>query len=215
MISARRAPRAAAAALMVGLLAAGCATEEPGTPSASSWTSSADNSTSASGGDVPQVSSPLDASAYLDRPCDLVPQTVMNELSYTEPGKALTADENSTAALSGPGCGWNVRGHGQSVVVGIQTGNQQDGMGGLQGIYDGYQDGQFEYYEPTTVDGYPAAFSDISDNRDRGSCAMYVGIADDLTYSVYAGPYGDDPDAACPVVEQVAGAVIETLKGGA
>ncbi|PXY33808.1 DUF3558 domain-containing protein [Prauserella flavalba] len=215
MTSARHVPRVTAAVLLAGLLASGCATEEPGTPTPSSPTSNGESGTSAAGADVPPVANPLDASAYLDRPCDLVPQNVMDGLSYTEPGNALTAEENSTAALSGPGCGWNVRGRGQSVVVGIQTGNQQDGIGGLQGIYDAYQDGQFEYYEPTTVGDYPAAFSDISDKRDRGSCAMYVGIADDLTYSVYAGPYTDDPDEACPVAEQVAGAVIDTLKGGA
>lgn len=41
-----------------------------------------------------------------------------------------------------------------SLTLTVQTGNREAGMGGLQGMYDAYQNGQFEYWEPTTVGDY-------------------------------------------------------------
>ncbi|MFF5987795.1 DUF3558 domain-containing protein [Prauserella flavalba] len=202
----------AAFALVVAFAVTSCSAEEPGTPTTTTSAAVA-TGTSPAEGDVPQVQNPLDPAGYLDKPCDLLPSDFMHGLGYTEPGQPQ--EDKSLVELTGPACGWNDRGKGETVVVAVQTGNQRDGAGGLQGLYDAYKAGQFEYWEPTTVDDYPAAFSDNYDARESGSCRIVVGIADDLSFSASAGPYSDEPGQACPVAEQVAGAVIDTLKGGA
>lgn len=200
--------------LAVGVVVAmgGCSGEEPGTP----VTPTAGESSSGSGSssEVPSVANPLDISPFLENPCELVPRSAVSDLGYAEPGEPLTAEDSSAAALSGPGCVWGEQDSIRGIQLGIQTGNRKNGVGGLQGLYDAYQSGQYVYWEPTTVAGYPAAFLDAVDLRDRGTCSLSVGIADDLSFSVSGNGYTKQPTQACPDAKMVAEQVIATLKGG-
>lgn len=193
---------------VIVLLASGCSGQEPGTPIATETGGARD------GRDVPQVVNPLDMSAYLDNPCGLVPQKMVSRLGYVDPGEPDTGKTSSSAKLSGPGCSWTAPDSIKAVDINIQTGNRKNELGGLQGLFDAYERGQYVYWESTTVTGYPAAYNDAVDLRDSGVCSLSIGIADDLTFSVTAAGYTDQPNQACTDAEQVAEQVIATLKGG-
>jgi hypothetical protein len=150
----------------------------------------------------------------LDDPCALVPKDFLQKLGYVEPGKKQTGETESVAALVGPGCGWNESDGIKGVAVNIQTGNRENGLGGLQGLYDAYKRGQFAYWDPATISGYPAASANVSDLRDRGECVFIVGIEDDLSFTAHANGYDKEPQQACPDAKRVAEQVIATLKGG-
>lgn len=198
---------AAVSAVAVALAVAGCSGGEvAGTPLPST-----DSSSSAgAGSDIPQVDVPLDASKYVDSPCALVPQETLAQLGYTEPGEPDTTRE--TKIVSGPGCGWNVRGGGRLLHVGLQTGNQQAGAGGLAAVRAAYESGRHVYYEPIEIDGYPAVFSSISDRRTNGDCRLWVGISNDLTFSVVPSGYENEQDS-CGTAKTVASAVLTNLQG--
>lgn len=212
----RRLTGGIAVAAFVAVLT-GCSQTEGGsaTPAGSASASMPPSSSTASGGaQVPQVQHPLDASPYTDDPCALVPQTQMESRGYLEPGTRETAASNAAAALAGPGCTWNSEGTELLAVV-IQTGNRdQHGTGGLQGVYEAYEGGLLAFLEPASVGDYPAAFTGTADRRSEGNCMLVVGVADNLSFSVVADGYLDDPSQACTDVESVAGTVIETLKDG-
>ncbi|WP_091678797.1 DUF3558 domain-containing protein [Amycolatopsis marina] len=190
-------------------LVGACSGEEPGTPTVRQSTAGAD-----AGGSVPRVGVPLDISTYLENPCSLVPQDFVASLGFPKEGRPDTGKDSSSAELAGPGCVWTVPDSIKGLDVNVQTGNQKNGLGGLQGLYDAYQRGQFSFWEPFSVSSYPAAYHDASDLRDSGVCNLAVGIKDDLTFSVTAAGYDKEPDQACPDAVRVAEQVIATLKGG-
>ncbi|WP_116045785.1 DUF3558 domain-containing protein [Amycolatopsis palatopharyngis] len=190
------------------LVFSGCSETGAGTPVVPT---DKPNSESAS---VPEVAAPLDASRYLGNPCDLVPQNSMADLGYSEPGEKRTKETTATSIMAGPGCAWVVLDGIKSVAVFVHADNQSRGAGGLAALHENYKLGRFAYWEPETVDGYPAAFSDVSDQRDRGGCGLAVGIANDLSFSVSVQGYTKQPDQACADAKQVAEQVISTLKGG-
>lgn len=206
MKSVRRVGLLLALASTLGLVL-GCAGEEPGTPVPTS-------AGVVSGSPVPEVSTPLDASGYLNSPCEIVAQNSLSKLGYTDTGQNRTEDSNGTSAISGPSCGWLHPDSAKTISVLLQTGNRENGLGGLDGNYRAYQQGQYAYWEPARIDGYPAAYSDISDMREQGRCRLIVGIADDLAFDVQASSYFDQPNQACIDAKQVAEQVIATLKGG-
>jgi hypothetical protein len=125
--------------------------------------------------DVPVVENPLDPTEYLDHPCDLLPESFIKEHDLRSPGDP---HDRAQIELAGPGCGWKPNSTGGAIQIIIETANRDAGTGGLQGSYDAFQRGQFDYWDPTSVSHYPAALPQISDDRDRGECNLVVGIAD-------------------------------------
>jgi len=164
----------------------------------------------------PPVVDPLNVSPYLEDPCGLVPGAEPARLGY-ENKRAALPENHSGARLSGPGCDWHAQKNGGTLHVGLQSKNRERGTGGLRGIYQGhFVTKQYSYLEPTTIDGYPAAFSDAADGRPGGSASLFVGIADDMTFSVALGPLGEGKQQEAEEgVRTIASAVIRTLKGGA
>lgn len=198
------------------MVLAACSQAEPGSPEPGTSTSSpASPSTSSSdtAGEVPKVDNPLDPSAYLNNPCKLVSQSDMASLGYTEPGSANVEDGGDDDPFAGPSCSWFAEGV-EGIYVGIGTGNRDHGAGGLRSAYSNYQNGWNKYWEPTTINGYPAAFTDTHDFRSEGEYKLLVGIRDDLTIGVLTDGYVDDPDQAPEDIKTVAGMVIDTLKDG-
>lgn len=193
--------RIAIAIAVASLALASCSSTEAGT------------ATPAPGSEkvAPPVTDPLDAEPFLKDPCALVPA----ELGYKNP-KASLPENSSTARLAGPGCDWRGDVDDATLSVNIQTENAKNGMGGMQGVYDGhFVTGQYRYLEPVEVAGYPAAYADLSDLRDRGESTIRVGISEDVTFSVALGPLGDGKKAEVDkAIHTVAEAVIKTLKAG-
>lgn len=189
-----------AIALSLALTSA-CSETKAGNPIASS-------SSAAATPTVPAVKLPLDPAAFVDKPCDLVPQQLLSQLGYTDP--------TPTAADSpfGPGCGWiDVSGSNpKNFSAGLQI-LKGKRNGGLSSIYQTRDGGGYAFADPTEVSGYPAAFADTQDRRTQGKCSVYVGIADDLTFSVGVDGYQNAQDS-CDTAKQIAAAVITKLQGG-
>ncbi|OZM71494.1 hypothetical protein CFN78_20350 [Amycolatopsis antarctica] len=164
---------------------------------------------------APRVSIPLDASPYEERPCSLVSQQVMSQFGYTEPGENSTEKTEGKAKLAGPVCNFKSPIKGGSSTIIIETENRKRGTGGLSGVYAAFEAGRFAYLEAATVEDYPAVFSDVTDVREIGKYSLAVGVADDLTFSVSVGPYGQGKrDEAREAAEGIASAAVRTLQEG-
>ncbi|MEV6647125.1 DUF3558 domain-containing protein [Amycolatopsis sp. NPDC051371] len=203
---------AAVAAVSAGLATA-CTTTTGGTASPSTAESSATDAPSADPG-VPKVATPLDASKYAGDTCAIVPQDILASLRFTDPGRFEAQNNDSVFTQAGPSCSWTRHGEGIGLSVTIGTGNRDRGTGGLAGLYNGYQNKTYIRFleRAPDVEGYPAVHWGIVDERPRGNCGMDVGIADDLTFDVYAQGYQGQDDS-CGAATQVAASIIKTLKG--
>ncbi|MEV4050527.1 DUF3558 domain-containing protein [Amycolatopsis sp. NPDC049688] len=184
----------------------GAASPAPGT-SASTGTSQADP-------EVPKVTQPpLDAGKYAADTCGLLPQDLLASLKYTDAGEYHPAG-NTPLTAAGPSCSWKIKGEGIGLQVILGTGNRDNGVGGLAGTYAAYRQKKLvRFLEPApAVEGYPAVYAGVQDERSRGTCAMDVGIADDLSFSVQAQGYQGQDDS-CAAAAQAAAGVVKTLKG--
>jgi hypothetical protein len=193
-------------------LATACTTTTDGTATPSTAGSSATDAPSADP-EVPKVPTPLDASKYVGDTCAIVPQDVLTSLRYTDQG-VYEAQGDSTYTKAGPSCAWKLRGEGIGLSVEIGTGTRDRGAGGLAGLYNGYQNKTFIRFleRAPDVEGYPAVYFGIQDDRPKGNCGLGLGIADDLAVDVYAQGY-EGQDDSCGAATQVASSIIKTLKG--
>jgi hypothetical protein len=183
-----------------------CSTKTGGTATPSP-TDSGTATSAPSDPNVPKVSAPLDPSAYLADPCKVVPESLMTELGFTKPGKP---NVNTTTSKAGPSCAWLAGAKGNTVA--ILTGNRDRGAGGLVALYAS-KGTLFAFVEPAPdVEGYPAAYAQLKDNRSAGECGIFVGIADDLVFDVHNTGYQGEQDS-CDAAQKVAAAVVKTLKG--
>lgn len=181
----------------------GCTSERNGDPAARPTTGSSE--TSQSDG-APRVDEPLDATGFMAQPCAVLSQQQLAEFSVTRPGLPTTT--GAVAENVGPFCTWHDDPDlGSTIGVGLLPGNKH----GLADTYRGRA--QFEHFEPTTVDGYPAVYANSPDLRSEGSCGITVGISDTLAFN--ASEQGQlDAEGACEKAKQVASAALATLKGG-
>lgn len=189
---------------------AGCTSTAVGTPIAAPSTTQAATTTpdEDSTYGAPRVEHPLNATPFLDQPCAVLTPTQLNTFGITKPGKPETT--GPLAEKAGPMCIWrNDVEPSFGFDVGFLTGNKN----GLADTYRGGEEAFPGYFEPTTVDSYPAVFNDVVDGRDGGRCNLTVGISDDLTFrtSPTSTPLGRQ---TCDEAVKVAQAVIATLKAG-
>ena len=202
---------AALVVLSAGSLAA-CTTTKDGTASPSA-TGSTSAGPSPEAPEVPKVSVPLDVSKYVADPCGLVPADVLTPLRLPVPGENQPAG-NDSRTKAGPSCSWKIQGEGIGVLLTLGTVSRDRGAGGLAGLYAGYKQRTFiRFLEPAPeVEGYPAIYYDLADERAMGACGLGVGIADDLAVDVYAQGYQGQDDS-CGTAARIAAAMIKTLKG--
>ncbi|WP_233226184.1 DUF3558 domain-containing protein [Amycolatopsis sp. CA-126428] len=194
-------------------LATACTSQTEG---AASPAPNASASTGASPADpeVPKVTQPpLDAGKYAADTCGLLPRDLLASMKYTDAGE-YHPKGNTPLTAAGPSCSWKIKGEGIGLQVILGTGNRDLGAGGLAGTYAAYRLKKFvKFLEPApAVEGYPAVYADIQDERPMGTCAMVVGIADDLSFSIQAQGYQGQDDS-CAAASQAAAGVVKTLKG--
>jgi hypothetical protein len=175
-------------------------TTEPGPPPN---TTSAANPGNRFG--APEVQNPLDATKQLANPCASLTESQLGVLGLA--GPAIPGDEASFEDL-GPYCAWRDTSGSARFTIGYIVPNAS----GLADLYRGQDDGQWAYWEPTTVNGYPGVWQSATDQRKRGHCTISVGISEELHFSVTSR--GGEPDTACDQVKDVASAVVDTLKSG-
>jgi hypothetical protein len=87
---------------------------------------------------------------------------------------------------------------------------------GLSDIYSVSAARSYALFQPTTVGGYPAAYADLADLRSAGTCALWVGVTDQLAVTIDAHMLeGVNKTNPCAIAEKFGAAMIEHLKGAA
>lgn len=195
------------------MLVAGCSDKQGGTATPATQTTTTDstetsesNTTAPSStGGAPRVNTPLDATKFLPQPCTALSAPALQSMNITKPG------EPDTGSASGPFCTWTSNDSPESKVysVGFITGNKN----GLSDTYRGGKKAFPGYFEPTEVDGYPAVYNGLTENRPSGVCNITVGISDTLAFRTGVEADRATGTKACDLVKQVASSVIKTLKG--
>lgn len=196
---------------MVGVvsvvLIAGCSSAEPGQPTAGASidpSQTPTTSASASGDQAPPVRTALNDARVVADPCSTLTSGQLQGIGFTASVKTKVED-----LPVGNVCNWNddtVGAVGASTGVGVQT----TLIHGLSDIYAQRRD--MAYFIPVTIEGYPAVLTDLTDQRDSGTCALNLGVSDTSVMSINYQQEGLGP-SACDKVQAVARAVVETLRG--
>ncbi len=168
--------------------------------------------------DVPQVVHPLDATPFLKHPCQLVDDKFLARFGDFEKGEP-DVESSHAQKLIGPTCVWyGKEDFDRAVSVIIDTPHQkyaQPELRGLGGLYASKKSGSMDYLQPVQIPGhsdYPAVIAGKQDDMvENRACVVYVGISDDLTINTSLDN-ADSVKEACEVAQNVAAAVLDTLK---
>ncbi|WP_158888297.1 DUF3558 domain-containing protein [Amycolatopsis anabasis] len=169
---------ASALLLMFG---AGCSSGTEGSPSGESPGSTSASTPGGAAGlprsGAPKVADPLPASVFEKHPCDgsLTPAQLTELL-----GEVPSARKTDNAA--GPGCGWTKSSTHAIVDVGYMTGVTD----GLTQMYEVQKPKAAFWQELAPVAGYPAIAYDATRAQPVESCAVAVGVADNLVFDAAA-----------------------------
>jgi hypothetical protein len=161
-------------------------------------------SSSSSVGEAPQVPSPLPVDALTANPCSALSSSQVSDLG-------LTGSGTTRQGQTGPDCQWRSATVYENV---LSISPMLPNKNGLSDIYAGKANDA--YFEPTTIDGYPAVYASSADLRSSGNCSLWVGVTDQLAVSVIAQiASGVNKSNPCPVTGRVATAMIQHLQGAA
>jgi hypothetical protein len=148
----------------------------------------------------PPILVPLDMSRFVSAPC-----TVLKD---TQP----IAHDVAPGVPSGNTCKWvgnKFQYPTYTVIVDMTS-------GGLEALYK--RRAQLRYFEPTTITGFPAVFTDTDRPvANQGRCTLTVGVADDSVITVTStltDPKSSAYSAPCTDADSFAHAVIATIKTG-
>lgn len=200
------------------MLAAGCSDKQGGTALPVTTTTTAESTTTqtpgrsstapSNTGGAPRVTNPVEATKFLAQPCAALSTSALQAMKIGKPGAPDT--ESAVAKSSGPFCIWHSdESSSKTYSVGFLTGNKN----GLSDTYRGGKKAFPGYFEPAEVDGYPAVFNDLVDDRSDGSCNVTVGISDAMAFRVGVQADKATGTKSCDIVKQTASSVITTLKG--
>lgn len=128
-----------------------------------------------------------------------------SKLGLNGPGKGDIT--SAYAKYAGPSCTWSGE-KMSSLGVAFLLGNKN----GLSDMYRGNNAGFYPYFEPTTVDGYPAVMADRVDNRASGFCQVAVGLNDKLMFTAKI-INGSNGRQSCADAKSAAAEVLRTVKG--
>jgi hypothetical protein len=147
---------------------------------------------------APPVTQPLTAGDFGLDPCATLTPTQREAL-------AITDAEFTDLAREGAGCDFR-RGPDDRATVVFAT---RVGLG-LDRVYAQNSSMTWDYWEPTTIDGYPAVgYNAIVDNETT-LCNFAIGISDSLYFWVTAAAENDND--RCRTARQVASAILATVK---
>ncbi|WP_169515761.1 DUF3558 domain-containing protein [Amycolatopsis nigrescens] len=198
---------AGAAGVGVALLVlTGCSQEAPGTPGAqpSAAGSTGQSLPSTGNSKAPRVANPLDASKFATDPCTSLSQARLQNFGVQGSGRPTQSED-------GVGCGWTFGANG-AIGAGVSyIPKVENGLNNAYALNDAnvYSKG---YFVPTEVDGYPAVYNGLVDQRAQGACEMAVGISDK---SIFVVRLTDRPGKdVCKAAANFAEAVVQTIKEG-
>ena len=156
---------------------------------------------------APKVTHPLNTTKYEQNPCSVVTAAQLQALNNHGTGKSFT---NAV----GPACDWT----DDATISTIQVTFYSHGAYaiGLTATYM-IKDKQYSYFQPTQIAGYPAVLTDSGGTHgDKGSCVVYVGLADDLQAAFQVDLIESSPGyaTACTPAQQFANDGMQTMKSG-
>jgi hypothetical protein len=195
------------AVLTAGVLLAGCAGVKPGSagdiaPMSSQPSPAPLSSNGGSSGSAPKVDTPLNPAPLLADACAALSASQLSTLGL-KTGKPRQIQTGTT-------CSWRYA-DGTSNTVNISP--IEPNKNGLSDLYDEKE--KKAYWKPTNIAGYPAVYADITDDRNRGRCSLYVGVTDQLSVFILTQlDNGADVSNPCPVADRIGAAMVKTLKGG-
>jgi hypothetical protein len=150
----------------------------------------------------------LDASPLTEHPCRDLSDSQVRHVLGAEPGHGKPEHH------LGAGCSWYPASLDNTSAGSIGI-HRQAGDGGLRYFYT-IKD-EFDYFQPTTVAGFPAVVSSPGDTATAGGeCTINVGV-NDHAYFFSDFQSGATPPAdldLCAKARQAAKYVIHNLKGG-
>lgn len=156
---------------------------------------------------APKVSVPLtNTDQYEADPCSALPT------SEVEKAGGKVKSTSVAQSIVGKSCQWTFDGSGGNVSAGFFSGNKR----GLNSLYLENQAGRLTTFKPhASILGYPSVVYSKGD-EGTGSCALAVGVRDDLTYTVNTQLRSGSPAVAdpCGMAEKLAAAEITRLKAG-
>lgn len=119
---------------------------------------------------APKVTRPLaDTTRWEAKPCALLPKRQLTALGF-DPMRTGPNDNG------GPGCTYD-----QMSLIAVTTTIGTRLPDGLSGLYA--ERNAFKLFKPVDdLKGHPAVIADLTDRRRHGSCAIVVGLRDDLAY---------------------------------
>ena len=216
-MSSCRAGKVLCIAAIVGVLAVGCNTSEQGSPTTAtsvsgvgpaSTTDPQQSSTTSSlpFAGAPKVSTPLDATKFLNDPCLALTSGQVAQLQVGQ-GK------ESQGPL-GNKCEWV--NHESLGYVNVQF--LAKFREGLSAVYKANDDGKYAVFEPVAdVAGFPAVVAGQQNDQNSGICIMFIGLSDDLAMQLGVRESESKRGTVepCDVTKAVAPLVLETMKAGA
>lgn len=206
-----RRPLGLTLAVALTLLAACSSADTPNDtrPRANQGHSASRPSDSSSGADVtsnvPEVTDPIDTTAFEHAPCTVLTYTQLEEL-------AISSEPEPSSQGLGPGCEWgDIFDDGITIEGAFITAGSS-----VAGLYRSHELGRYDYFKPVTIGGYPAAFSAPFDGRDKGGCSIAVGVQNKLLYSIGIDLSSNRPNYSdpCSVLKRVAEMAVETMTQG-
>jgi hypothetical protein len=196
-----------AAVILALFAAAGCSQETTGSPNPDGNTTPPPLSSSGQADSqvkAPSVATPLNVSKFAQDPCLSLTQTQVQGFQGSTPGSRADSDK-------GVGCFWNLGANGSaSTTVSFIP----KVTNGLTNTYQQNAAKFFEhgYFEPVEVEGYPAAYNEVVDQRSSGQCSLTVGVSDQSIFTVFIqGRAGTD---GCKAALNVGKEVLHTIQGG-
>ncbi|WP_084470465.1 DUF3558 domain-containing protein [Amycolatopsis benzoatilytica] len=186
------------------MLIGGCSGATPGTaspaPSANGQSQqSLPPATSAV--QVPPVPSQLKVDKFLADPCSMLTAQQLSTLKLSKPER----DSNST----GISCAWQFGDGYTNLSASFLTSVPN----GLTNAYSQKAAGYYAsgYFEPTSINGFPAVLADSRDRRDQGHISMLLGLSDktEMLILIQASP-GTNVKAGAT---NFAKAIVSTIQG--
>jgi hypothetical protein len=189
--------------VLTTMVLAACSTSGNGL-SGSPTTASPTTGSSASGPTgAPHVGTPLATSKFQSNPCSSLTTAQLQQLG-------AGTDGHTASSGLGPTCNWGGS-TGTAATPSTATVTYLTAGSGLSSVYTSRS--SYDYFQPTTVDGYPAVYALLVDNRAHGECSVTVGVSDQLAVAigltVNSGQYRTDP---CTPNTQLAADVISNIK---
>ena len=212
----RYARYAATAAAVFILTLAGCTSQQPGNanPNNTATGTTMPETTPPTGESqlpafgAPPVRTPLNATTFKQYPCKALTQQQAEHLL----GTTVTAEPRPDDA-EGPACGWAGEAPASDGTVKISFLTTSDS--GLSSFYRAKGSSYRFFKELSPVAGYPAVAFGLEDERDEGHCMVAVGTSnhDAFGVAVHQSTRNVGKKNPCTIAHQIAGLVIENIKG--